>query len=203
MKSTLMSALALSAVACVATSQNATTVRFQVLEYDSEQSYPYRVNEFYDRSTKRFLSERFDSSLSALDIPFGKYTYVLSRTDLPGKSESISGEVIIAEDRPLITVQAPPKDEFVPFVPIEGRFDTPIKDGRVRYVRLYHPMSNSFEETELVEGLRFSFRRGRVGQNILLLMADGKLLDAYAVHIRLNSTPVHLTLRYEGASAMH
>jgi hypothetical protein len=148
----------------------------------------YRCREFVDARTRKDLAGHFDG-LRSEGIPYGRYHYILTRTDVQSRLTELTGEVSISEptvwvscsSRGLVVfseghegvIDARPRESFV----INGTVQPMSSGPEPVWVRL-QPLYQEFRlETKVDSDGRFRFSKA-VNGAFLVLVFRGRQLFA-------------------------
>jgi len=166
------------------------TVRFYVPD-EYGRPAPYSVHEFYASGLAMTSYTHLFRGTEAHGIPYGRYRYTLVRTDLPSpKLSTINGNLVVrlpehwvsVEQRGVIRITPEGKEAIVDFhdepATVRGSFlPKPALAGR-NWVRVYGPSLAGVREAALSNDGRFTLDRKSVGWHILVLMNDGRPIQA-------------------------
>ena len=158
---------------------------FQVVDQLGK-AVPYKMQSCAD-SKGRDFTNRF-SGLDAAQLPFGRYTYTLSRRDVVSTYGRISGKTDVFRPENWVTLVADPTLEIGPggavavdrdvprdFV-IRGRI-APIPEGMESvWVRLQATYGADFAEVKVDSSGEFRIYRPLFGSYVLNVLRDGEFL---------------------------
>jgi hypothetical protein len=165
-------------------------VEFLVTNYFGR-PLPYRCSSFVDTKTKVDLADRF-TGLRGQAIPFSRYRYVLSRTDVSSKLSELWGEMSVSEPTVwlslshsgLVTFSGGHEGvlEVAPARTVIVGTVKPRSEGKgVTWVRL-QPLYQDFKlETEVDANGEFRLYRPLTGAFLVLVFREQQLLAVKSV----------------------